>query len=610
MDKCKDFISTKKNLAGHKKQIEEYIYGFKEKYIHQQILRDKMKMKKTIFFALLLIMMVGAVSASDNMTDDAVELDESNGEAISQIETSDEISTQDTEPLEQTNEDTLSAARTYDIYDYNTLHSVLTSDTYDQLTLNIKSNIKLAGNTAVSTSISKLTINGNGKTVDGNGQYQFMYLQSTALTLKNLKFVNCRSQFGGAIENDADYMSITGCTFTNCQSYHAVTSGIIWINGYTMKMYGGAIYTEGNHVTISNNVFENNRATTGSPSYQDQIIRGGAVYNYGDYATITNNKFIGNSANYNKITCRGGAIYNYGDNVRISNNEFSGNDADYGGAIYNAGYTSIISNNKFKDNYADERGSAIYNTGNTVTIDSNNFKANMNYGSADAVIVNSESDAQIYSNRIVSTGSYSKGTIVNYDGSSVIIKNNVFDDRRDTKIAVPSVAEYGGYLVITLKDDNGNPISGAKVSVKLKGTKTYTTNKNGQIKVPTTGLALKKYAVKIKFTGNKKYLAASASKKVKIKKGGLKIVAKSKTFKKSATKKYKVTIKNKAGKAIKKAKVTLKVKGKTYKATTNKKGKATFTLKITKKGKFKGKIKAKAGKYYKTTGKKVKITIK
>ncbi len=71
-----------------------------------------------------------------------------------------------------------------------------------------------------------------------------------------------------------------------------------------------------------------------------------------------------------------------------------------------------------------------------------------------------------------------------------------------------------------------------------------------------------------------------------------------------------ITIKNKAGKAIKKAKVTLKVKGKVYKATTNKKGKATFNLKINKKGQFKATIKVKASKYYKKASKKVKIKVK
>ena len=38
-------------------------------------------------------------------------------------------------------------------------------------------------------------------------------------------------------------------------------------------------------------------------------------------------------------------------------------------------------------------------------------------------------------------------------------------------------------LVITLKDSKGNPLTGASITVDLNGAKTYTTDKNGQVKV-------------------------------------------------------------------------------------------------------------------------------
>lgn len=44
-------------------------------------------------------------------------------------------------------------------------------------------------------------------------------------------------------------------------------------------------------------------------------------------------------------------------------------------------------------------------------------------------------------------------------------------------------------LVITLKDSDGNPVSGVNVTVDLNGAKTYTTDSNGQVKVSTKGLA-------------------------------------------------------------------------------------------------------------------------
>lgn len=102
-----------------------------------------------------------------------------------------------------------------------------------------------------------------------------------------------------------------------------------------------------------------------------------------------------------------------------------------------------------------------------------------------------------------------------------------------------------------------------------------------------------------------------ASNPTPAKKLATKITAKKKTFKaKTKVKKYTITLK--AGKkAVKKVKVTIKIGKKTYTAKTNSKGKATFKIKkLTKKGKYKAVIKFKGNKNYKSSSKKVKITIK
>lgn len=95
-------------------------------------------------------------------------------------------------------------------------------------------------------------------------------------------------------------------------------------------------------------------------------------------------------------------------------------------------------------------------------------------------------------------------------------------------------------------------------------------------------------------------------------KKAVKIIAKNKSFKKSAkSKKYSCTLKGIDGKALKKAKLSLKVNGKTYTKKTNTKGKATFNLKkLKKKGKFKAIIKFAGNGLYKALSKKVKITVK
>ena len=76
------------------------------------------------------------------------------------------------------------------------------------------------------------------------------------------------------------------------------------------------------------------------------------------------------------------------------------------------------------------------------------------------------------------------------------------------------------------------------------------------------------------------------------------------------TKKVVITLKNSKGKAIAKKKVTLIVNKKKYTVKTNKKGKATFKVKLTKKGTFKYTAKFAGDTQYKAVKKAGKIKIK
>ena len=174
-------------------------------------------------------------------------------------------------------------------------------------------------------------------------------------------------------------------------------------------------------------------------------------------------------------------------------------------------------------------------------------------------------------------------------------------------------------LVITLKDATGKALSGVNVTVDLNGAKTYATDKNGQVKLSTKGLAPNKYAAKITFNGDSNHDKSTKSVTVIVKKAKPKIIAKKKnTYRaKAKTKKLKITLKDNTGKPIKNAKVSLILKKigkgskkKTKIIKTNKKGKATFKVKINKKAKYLAYVKFYANKYYKKTVKKIKITIK
>jgi len=150
------------------------------------------------------------------------------------------------------------------------------------------------------------------------------------------------------------------------------------------------------------------------------------------------------------------------------------------------------------------------------------------------------------------------------------------------------------------------------VGVNFNGVKYLTTDKNGQIKIPTKVVSPNKYNVKITFDGNANYLKSSTSSKVVIKKASSKITAAKKTFKaKTKVKKYAVVLKDITNSPIINAKLTLKVKGKTYSAKTNYKGKAVFKItKLNKKGTYKAVIKFNGNKYYLKSTKNTKITVK
>ena len=160
--------------------------------------------------------------------------------------------------------------------------------------------------------------------------------------------------------------------------------------------------------------------------------------------------------------------------------------------------------------------------------------------------------------------------------------------------AVTTVYNVDKNLIVTLKDADGKPISGASITVDLNGDKTYSTDKKGQITVSTKGLAPKAYTAKITFNGNSTHDKSNKNVKVTVKKATPKITAKAKTFKTTTkTKKYSIVLKNNVNKPIKKATVYLKVNGN-----------------LNKKGTYKAAVTYKGNKYYNKATKKVTIKVK
>ena len=200
---------------------------------------------------------------------------------------------------------------------------------------------------------------------------------------------------------------------------------------------------------------------------------------------------------------------------------------------------------------------------------------------------------------------------VNHNAVSKSIKVKV--NKATTEITAPgtiTVYNINKYLTITLKDNKNSTIAGAKITVNINGAKTYTTDKNGQVKINTKTLTPKVYNAKITFAGNATHSKSQATSYILSIKATPILTAKNKTFKSTdKTKKYSVSLRNNLKAPLKKFHVKLTIGKTTYKTTTNAKGIATFKLtKLTKTSQ--ATVKYLGNKNYNAASKKVKLTVK
>ncbi|MBQ7928511.1 MAG: hypothetical protein IJ287_07230, partial [Methanobrevibacter sp.] len=216
-----------------------------------------------------------------------------------------------------------------------------------------------------------------------------------------------------------------------------------------------------------------------------------------------------------------------------------------------------------------------------------------------------------------------------FSPSNVTIKLENIAPAKETSVLVSSdytqyacdfyADERGGNFTFQLVDEMGNPLANKTVYIGYNGvTLNGTTDANGKAAVQINLMNAGLYTFVIVFLGDEDYNATMAVHKVTINKKTTSIAASAKTFKATAkTKKYTVTLKtikgaSVDGKTYLKAgkKVTMKINGKTYTGKTNAKGQVTFSIKLTKKGKFAAKISYAGDVTYKASSASVKITIK
>ena len=263
-------------------------------------------------------------------------------------------------------------------------------------------------------------------------------------------------------------------------------------------------------------------------------------------------------------------------------------------------------------------GGAITNA--TVTYKINGTQANITTDSDGRFIINVASEALVEISFAGDDYNLPANVTVSFPGTDTVRCSTALNSQ-DVKLYACdfSAGERGGYFTFQLVDENDDPIANRTVFVGYNGaTINRTTDENGFASVQVNLIKAGQYTVTTVFLGDESYSASMAVNKIVIQKKKTTITAAAKTFKaKAKTKKYTVTIKtikgsSANGKTYLKAgkKVTLKINGKTYTAKTNAKGKATFKLKLTKKGKFKATIKYAGDNTYAKSSKSIKIKIK
>ena len=83
--------------------------------------------------------------------------------------------------------------------------------------------------------------------------------------------------------------------------------------------------------------------------------------------------------------------------------------------------------------------------------------------------------------------------------------------KKATQLTAPDVTtvyQKDDYIVATLKDSNGNPISGAKIGFANNGVTYITTDANGQAKYSTKNLDIGTYNFIVRFFGDNTYAAS------------------------------------------------------------------------------------------------------
>ncbi|MBR6994167.1 MAG: right-handed parallel beta-helix repeat-containing protein [Methanobrevibacter sp.] len=465
---------------------------------------------------------------------------------------------------------------------------------------------------------NKITLDGQGHTLNGKNTVRVIAARTTDVTLQNIIFKNGQSDSGAGVWAKEGSITLINCTFINNKAtgyggaFYSPLSGNTIINcifeNNTAAQSGGALNINNNENTLINNTFKNNVATsknggaiaiTGQNTAGQNIIKGNTFENNkatkGDagalYLDKTNGDEISDNIFIKNTAMRGGAVslYEAGYST-ITNNTFTSNNATVlGGAvresITDSDTKTTISNNKFKSNSAPNSG-ALHIDGSKVEINTNEFDGNKaTQGYAGSIQINGN-NIKILNNNISNTNAKTNGgAIVVKTGTSITIQsNNITNANANDGGAIhvesgAATIKSNNFTKCSASNRGGAIKSDTKVIVTENTFKSNTaTDKGSDILIYYTGSKVSQIKNNdfVTYT-TKSIVTFSVPVEIQDNKGikeTLKIETLNKNYAVTTTTKYlTVVLKNSRGTGVSGKTLTISLNGKTYTGTTNANGK-------------------------------------
>ncbi|MCY4063880.1 MAG: hypothetical protein OXG53_16025 [Chloroflexi bacterium] len=306
---------------------------------------------------------------------------------------------------------------------------------------------------------SKITVEGNGFTIDGGAEHQIFDVKGGALHIKHLNITRGKAHEGGDIKlTDSAELVLQSSTISdNSATYGGAISGekssikiveSAFINNRAAE-HGGAIILKWSDLEMADSQITGSRARSGggllarysTVSLDGVTVRTNVINRWQSGAGIRSEdsdvSISGSHIYGNHNSRHGGGIYVSGGSLSLAKSELRDNSATFGGGISIRKSTVEIVNSRLSRNYAKRRGGGIQGNGGHIEIRHSNFNENQaEYGGGIDI-----------GSRLIIRGSKFIGNTAAYGGGINISAGSA--THFDTTFEDNSALYFGGAVAIT-----------------------------------------------------------------------------------------------------------------------------------------------------------------